>query len=836
MKQTTITFTNETITDIYREGYNVWVATKPLTGNAKLYKISALNPEVIYYTITTEFSTINKIVGDSTYIYITGEWTTYSHSKYSITDPLGDYYHIAAESGYEAYEGQELCYDSTHSMIAILFKGESSQTPVIFIYDAYDILYQTVDFDESLTTISNPAGLVKDETNDMFYLSDNSGDYDLVKIDVNNYYAITITPFIESYVSGNPVNSIINGTTIYTTLDSGILVISDVTDPNAITFEFVLNDESTPTITGLNDLFLNVGENKLYLTGTPNESIYTIDLSESFFSFYEFEDVGDTVTGIVGYSDYKLYFLISGSNLIVVDNSTNTVMMTDFRTQAVTNKYMPTLFNLNRCSQMRTDFRTAGFYNTSIQTDFRYKPQATGVSYPLLPRTTLIIQIDGVTVEAQDIKLDSLKIIWNDEQPSTASFIMCRRHDKLDYTLLNTYCQITNKNAITVSFDGNVFTGIIDNYKPVSTEEIIQVECVGEIRAVQSNTVNLPLPSVDEQMQFYHIINWSADIKKPTTAYDIVETDKYGNIVYEDGYPKLINPSFYKGVKINQGTSEIETGYVPNTWMILYGDNPVANPFGFTGRDFSKWNPVQGYEYFWQITADCVNPDETSTNYGIKYRTAKYIGKDGAIQGQLGGDLWSAIDYNYLQQKPLVNVITELGYYYIGSYPFEEVSGTNGKYVAIYHWEDRSDGLYYVKNKNWDNVSYAQSLANARFNQMKTSNGVAANSSSYCETNANITITMQAFKYYNIGMLTKINIVNTTQSGIYTNLNGFPVRPKTITLDFSSMTVSLQCDNMLTLLEKKQLEYNVGDAPAEKPEWKVKVYQKFDINRGANIV
>jgi hypothetical protein len=435
---------------------------------------------------------------------------------------------------------------------------------------------------------------------------------------------------------------------------------------------------------------------------------------------------------------------------------------------------------------------------------------------PLLARTALVVKIDNVTVQNQDVKLDSIRITWNDENPSTADFVLCRRHDKPDYTLNNTYIQITNKNAVTIEFDGNVFTGKINNIKPVSDQEEIQVTCKGTMRVTQSNIVNLELPSVGQQMDFYHILSWSADISKPVLDYD--ELDSEG---------EYVNPSFYKGVKINLGTQSREVNVVPNTWQLLYTEATAPNAFANKKEDF---NPIQNYEYFWRIDANPVyNPNLLNV-------IDVYVGKNEDADKQLDGDLWSPQYFRYLAQRLRENSKEELGYYYVGSAPYEEISGSNGKYIANYLWEDREDGLYQVKHKHWDFTNWARSLANARFNQMKDSNGVAPNSSSFCLNKTDIEITIHALRYYGIGLLTKINIVNTTQENIYKNVNGFPVRPKTITLDFGTMRASLNCDNLLTNKEKRTIEDNLGDEPVATEEVAIKKFQKYDINRQADIV
>jgi len=385
MLQKSYTFLNEEITAIHREGYYLWVATTPTTGNAKLYKLSVENPEVIYYTITTEFLIVNKIVSGGDYIYITGEWTNYVYSKYSKTAPLVDYYHIDTEVGYEALQGNDLTFDTSHSMIHILYSGnESLQSPVLFTYDENDELYNTLDMTESSTIISNTNGMVKDEYNDYLYLfASYNGIVKLVQINiVNSFLLLTYDLISESNISLTPVSDIIvshtevggNGVIIYISTEEGNIITADVTDPNFIVTDSHLTSNLLTTRT--NRLFYNSIEDNIYFTGTPNTSIYysnAMQQSLQFINISEFYNTQNVLTLLDGYSEYGLLFAVSGTSLIVLDNSTRKVIDTDLRIMFQKTKTILTNLFMIQTKKVNTDFRTKGIETKLVYTDLRYR-------------------------------------------------------------------------------------------------------------------------------------------------------------------------------------------------------------------------------------------------------------------------------------------------------------------------------------------------------------------------------------------------------------------------------------------------------------------------------
>ena len=99
-------------------------------------------------------------------------------------------------------------------------------------------------------------------------------------------------------------------------------------------------------------------------------------------------------------------------------------------------------------------------------------------------------------------------------------------------------------------------------------------------------------------------------------------------------------------------------------------------------------------------------------------------------------------------------------------------------------------------------------------------------------TTTTMTLTIDGYYFYNIGLLTRVNIDNTTTPNVYKNNNGFPVGISSITISSSSMTASLQATNQKSILEIEAIDDKI---PSEynKRYWSVGYkyleFRKFDL-------
>jgi len=81
-------------------GEFLWIAFKQnASGNCKLYKVSANNPNQIYFSIDLAVTEIKRMKIDGNYLYVAVEDDTYLAYRYSLSNPLTSNTTLAIPSG-----------------------------------------------------------------------------------------------------------------------------------------------------------------------------------------------------------------------------------------------------------------------------------------------------------------------------------------------------------------------------------------------------------------------------------------------------------------------------------------------------------------------------------------------------------------------------------------------------------------------------------------------------------------------------------------------------------------------------------------------------------------
>jgi hypothetical protein len=287
-------------------------------------------------------------------------------------------------------------------------------------------------------------------------------------------------------------------------------------------------------------------------------------------------------------------------------------------------------------------------------------------------------------------------------------------------------------------------------------------------------------------------------------------------------------PEYYNGIKIHYGT-------MINQNIIRYSSFSDVSDLVNEG-DFA---PKQGWEYFWFATAELIEQA-----YGFDQSDTLVFGQDfvgreswgnsrylGTTASGLSASLWhiNYLSYSYQRVKP--NQEWDLGYYYVGSAPYKEISSRNGRFEPEYRWEDRDDGLYKLKDEGYNFIPYVEQVAQLEYQKLLNINGQILP-----YTSGDINLTLDAYYYYDIGLLTRINIGNTTQANVYTNNNGFPIAVKSINISSANMEVILTCDNAKTASEIEEIDDQYPDEEDYiYPLVETKQHSKYDPNRGSYV-
>ena len=171
-----------------------------------------------------------------------------------------------------------------------------------------------------------------------------------------------------------------------------------------------------------------------------------------------------------------------------------------------------------------------------------------------------------------------------------------------------------------------------------------------------------------------------------------------------------------------------------------------------------------------------------------------------------------------------------MGFHLLGIAPYKEISAKNGVKKSYPHWEDREDGLYDVTENSYDYRSYDMIIAAIELEKIKNINGDILP-----RTSANIELTIDCYLYYGLGLLTRLNIVNTTVPDIYKNDNGFPISIKQISIDSGTMKISLSCDNEKSNWELERLQDQAPEEPVEDIGFATLILKKYDLSNQEEI-
>ena len=453
-----------------------------------------------------------------------------------------------------------------------------------------------------------------------------------------------------------------------------------------------------------------------------------------------------------------------------------------------------TSFSWLLAKSISTDFRWMSVSTKQVATDFRWLA-APYVGLSPIDYTDIQIFINSVDmVLANDVDIQTGNITHTSGSKSIATFTLARKHDDLDRTHTGTASQITNQNPVQIYIKGNLeFDGKISNLSVNSESETVQVTCLMNEPADNRHSIELPLPSVNEKLHLYHCLVNNVQIDNP----------------YID--PGELNPDYYKGVTVDLGTQITQqTDTYREIEATVNGKGRIA-----TEVEEGTYETKPNYSYFWAVLVKNVKT-------GLQNGLYNYIGTSLA---QTTTDLWAIMGASPIRQKIKDNIETELGFYNLGSAPYKEISCKNGKLIIAAKYQDRNDGLYHVYDNNYDYIDYAKRIAALEYEKLKNVDGGILPI-----TFANIEITFDAYYYYTVKLLTRINVTNTTVANTYKNNNGFPTSVKGITINFSTMKITLNTDNRLSQEELTEIDAqkpNEDDYVVE--ERVVRVYRKFDL-------
>ena len=569
----------------------------------------------------------------------------------------------------------------------------------------------------------------------------------------------------------------------------------------------VLSDESELTGLGLE---------------TKSEEIFLFD-EISFPIIYESEEI----------------FLSDTSNFFL---TTKKILSTDFRTLVA--KIGQVLTNL------KTKLSSSLIYNTKLHlklltsklllTDLRLRFE----EYDALSLGKLndfIVKLDGT--ELTDVDYSTLKIEYNlNSTPSRATFILARHHDDLDHKLDNSNSEITDENKIEVYDDSiKIFTGYITEINALSQNDTVEVtaedvrykiskvsmelEYGGKYKSNDNPQDESDVTKIEKNIDDA-VLEVLSEINSLISGYDplpfsgtfvpqYVKTyDNCANLMdnlirltstanwYIDVNEKLKYTQVGKGIVKKLALSSIDKRRHPYDTILnditlnRKGSNYAKSLNIKLGKHIiKKW--ARTYFSGWiNFTADWYN--SLREKMGFMFQRWGEQGTDFYV-GIWGGRLYGYTSSNGWTLKPtlviqymLEDSFEDLPDVTVGSGEPQETLflDSYGKQEGNLRWEERrreSDQktyLVYVTDESYDYTNFANDFANFELSQRNQ-----------LTTEANITLLLDAYEYYNINFSDRINLSNTLISGIYSNNNGFPLNIDKITINCATRIVTLHLTN-----------------------------------------
>lgn len=611
------------------------------------------------------------------------------------------------------------------------------------------------------------------------------------------------------------------------------------------------------------------------LDNTSNRSLIDLDTEEDLLKIDCLDDFKYTYT-----STNALYGV-----LYQFDDTLKTAINTRFSFLKGFRELLQASLSWLHGKVINTDFRFLVTQRRIINTDFRFTPEPVGVVQPK-GIDNLVIKLDGLDI-SDEVILTSVSIHKNEEDGlQSCTFTLPRHHDNIDYSVAGDHRQITDQNEIEVLFDNRqLFIGKIKRIEGSGREESVgvyaeRVVSVERTQVFDSGTTPTFVQGhthtiSDNDDGIHRIIHYLVlnnnevreaynsarsvrlrltEQEKQRHWLDVITLD---NLLIEnpDEDPYTTYPEFPRGVIADLGEGVQHVTYQQQGIFTLRTENALGQHYNRVSigapqrryldvaagqwvtddtptywgtspswgylKDLETFQPRQGWTHFFFVKRARVFRNIGDV-FSSEIITDKYIGTSPA---QLSNDLCLIDFLSYRIQRDGGIRRTQLGSYKIGEAPYLKITPPNGRLSYNRRWEDRSDGMYdVVPTGGFDNTQHVKDMVHLEYEKLKNINGDILP-----RTSVDISIGIDSFLYNNIKLLNRINIENTKQSGIYNRANGFPVAVKSITIDFSNLSVILGCDNSLSRKEMLQLEAQAPEPPEPSRGMQMRITRKFDI-------
>jgi len=622
----------------------------------------------------------------------------------------------------------------------------------------------------------------------------------------------------------------------------------DTTDPDNVTWSAV----SIIGLNNANDVVYNSQNGYLYIGGANGKvaKILLNDLSDQ--TIIDLSDT-DNITLVNGY-------FANGFIFAVTDKSTEEIYTIDERDTFFIDNNFSYLQENKFFIDNQLNFTEAFFIDNKFPYLYENKffidntltwLEDTPVEIIPIGQEDFKVYLDDVELLPGDLKLDDITITHTIDSTSSAVFKLARRHDDIDKTIAGATSIISNQNNVKIYIKDNLeIDGTIAKTDLTydRSGEIVSVSILADEPDSNKKSINLGMPGLNEYRTLFHIISCNETIENPVMDERLIIVNQNSRYwsgtewVFRKNQAMFFNDydsanSYYNSVSVyNQKfwksepkiTNAEENPIVYTGVIADLGDKIEQNVIRLVSlsSDLDEYNnqtlrTLPNWAYFWFIRVrDFIR--------GIEMATSRYVGTSPFA---IVSKTFKSLALTHRRQRELPDIITKMGTYSVGKPPYLEFSKASGRLITKDKWIDESDGLYRHRDAGYNYTAYLKKLVNLEYEKLQNINGDVLPI-----TSANINISLNAYYFYALKLLTRINIVNTINPTIFTKENGFPIAIKSITIKSSDMVVSLSCDNQKT---RSELEAIVDKEPDkedyEYDEEHVLNFRKFDTNTFSDV-
>lgn len=663
----------------------------------------------------------------------------------------------------------------------------------------------------------------------------------------------------------------------------------DTTDPENLGWTLA-------TIIGVNNAIdASIDENSEFIYVTGADGLFVkIDINDlSNQTIIDTEDTDDLIYS-ESYDGQAIRYASTENTvgeLYLIDERETFLIDSNFTALSTKLETLDSSFNCLEGILIDTDIQVLQTVKFLMNSDFKC---LTAVLEDIEPikMTDFEVYLDNVLLANTDVDLSSIAISHVIDEKSTATLILNRRHDKLNYDLENNLRTITNQNTIRIEIQGIVeFEGKISNINgQFTTTENVTITAKSSTPSYSYEQKLLSLPSLDKSLSLYDIlvqnpqieneyidpdeanpkkykgirVPFGKKIKQSVTRYEQIDSlENFANKIQTNTFyprqnwtyfwsPTVFQPKFF-GINVGGNTLGTNIPSKPDNTPFHALSLPVFTipEFQFPGTQATGSTSLIHFDYIGTslspVSSDIWVLKHANHRYQRVYDdiitrvgdgkvfvgeieelnlnvdaddiynaliSAGYIDGSGNLQNSFKNNIFTAedmdIDYSINIKNKVYDLLDASFGYYIGTAPYKTIDTRNGIFIPKFRWEDRANGLYSVLDAGYDFTTFAQKIAELEYQKLLNINGDIAPA-----TSCTFELTLDAYYYFNLQLLNRINVDNTIQTNIYNNTNGFPVSIKTITITSNSRTINITADNSKSNLELAEID---GQYPDENDE------------------